>query len=1162
MSRLSATFVLNYLTRVVPSLGHVGTKMKADRVVKGAAILVAIGGVFFESTAFAAPVRFSFSDLNADNTPRTGPVPNGAAQNYRTTSGVTVQMRTATSGTVGVIPPSQPGFLTNLGYGNSGGPGYTLTYTIDQLRTNAPFDSLALEARFLNAAGRTVPVEALRFRTIDIDKDDTATGLPVWQDEVTAFATFNNAPIATTFAIAAPTNDGTVAELTSILGAVRQGQIPSGLTYTGSVPSGLTFLGIDDRLLTSAVFAPTINDLFIAGPDVADNPGAPSPPGPPNPPTDISESYNRSQEGSVQFSTGTNPADGFVVIYSDGLDFTNPGNNGNPPNPVTPNPGQHGLGLLSDFLYTPGIIGVRKQVTNVVNNGSTVTVTYEVAVTNLGETDLFDVKLDDNLVATSTGAYAQSFGNLPAAGLTISRAPTPATGSTLSPNPGYDGNGNAQLLQLTGNSLTARQTKTLSYDVTFTQDPVPGNRPAQYNSQVVASGNTIGGGLTQDRSNDGAQVQDDETLNADGKRGDSDPTAAPTTPGVFGDDIVTTAASFNPGGILTAASSRVDVAGSPSRVDDTVTSFRVPPPTPKIGVTKQVLGVPVPVAGQPGAYDITYRQIVSNVSSALVAAPSLSTVTLTENFSNNNNPDPTNQNAFRIGQANGAASATVLAGSVTSPATAPAGYPAGYIASTVNPAFSGAAGNTNLNAPITLANRGSYSIVDYVVRVVPQAGIPLEGLPPFEGQVFASGNFPTGQEGVTGETRDLSDDVTGVAADAGQISPADGSADTPRNAANLPQSNPIPSLDGPNGANAATNENNRTPVTLSSDPAIGLLKRVVGTPTNNGDGTYNVTFRYTVTNTGPVGLTGVSISDNIQAQFADNGLKPVVSNPKRPIDEFLGIVSTDTTQPVGNAPAVAGLSANRALSDTPADALSTVATLAPGQSSVVDVVVKIRPGAANLSYSYDGAARAAGVGTNAARTPVADISDDGTIIGGIAQTPTPNTLRPAVGNPNDPNAQNPTPVVLDPIKVTLYKAIITVPGQNFTTPLSAEGLVLNAPDDVKGVSKLNRNLTNGDQVIYTLYAVNSSGAPIVDFEVCDALKAGQLLVIPNTLPLPAGVTSVGFGPLTPPTGGTTLLPLGRTCDPRTGGVGGTIVFTIPSLPTGTTALPFTIRVNR
>jgi uncharacterized repeat protein (TIGR01451 family) len=1129
MSRLSATFVLNYLTRVVPSLGHVGTKMRPDRVVKGAAILVAIGGVFSGTPAFAA--TFTWATRIAP----TGPGGPTTGTTYTiTNTGVKLRINFDVTGgtTLNTLAPSK------LGGPNAGAdPNITLGANITTAGTviggAGPFGNLGIRSVFVNAAGQAVPVDGLNYQLVDIDKDDDSNfppfnSPPSWQDQMTTFALNGTTPLPITGTLVGGTV-GTVQANSATPFAVTTGNPAATLGTLAATPTqALSFLGIVDLDITST---------NGTGPEDDASGTLPA--------NYLQEASNRSQEGNVRISmNGGASATEFVVLYGDGNNFVGTSTG-------------HGAGVLGQIDFTPGVIGVRKQATAIVPDPAVpggFIVTYQVGVTNLGETRLTNVVLDDNLTA-AVSTYDQSFGNFgaDATGVTIvANSLQPVAGNPGTPlvlnTATYTGSGATDQLLGANNVLELSETKTLTYQVKFT----PNAGITQFNSQVVAEGTMPGGGITRDRSNDGAGIED--------APGDLDPTS--DNDNVVGNTLLIGTDAILP---ATASAGSFDAAGlrlasSVGAGDDTVTSFRITPPSPQIGVTKQVLGVPVPVAGQPGAYDITYRQIVSNVSSALVAAPSLNTVTLTEDFSNNNNPDLANRNAFRIGQANGAASATVLAGSVTSPATAPAGYPADYLSSTanVNPAFSGGVGNTNLfNTPITLANRGSYSIIDYVVRVVPQPGIPLEGLPPFEGQVSTSGNFPTGQEGVTGETRDLSDDVTGVAA-ASQVSPADGSANQPLTGAGLPLSNPIPALDG----DAARNENNRTPVTLSSDPAIGLLKRVVGTPTNNGDGTYNVTFRYTVTNTGPVGLTGVSISDNIQAQFADNGLKPVVSNPKRPIDEFLGIVSTDTTQPVGNAPAVAGLSANRALSDTPADALSTVATLAPGQSSVVDVVVKIRPGAANLSYSYDGAARAAGVGTNAARTPVADISDDGTIIGGIAQTPTPNTLRPAVGNPNDPNAQNPTPVVLDPIKVTLYKAITTVPGQTFTTPLSAEGLVLNAPDDVKGVSKLNRNLTNGDQVIYTLYAVNSSGAPIVDFEVCDALQAGQLLVIPNTLPLPSGVTSVGFGPLTPPTGGTTLLPLGRTCDPRTGGVGGTIVFTIPSLPTGTTALPFTIRVNR
>ncbi len=1525
MSRLSATFVLNYLTRVVPSLGHVGMKMKADRVVKGAAILVAIGGVFGGDAAIAA--NFAFSTLPNVAQRTIVPTPNGAAIDYATNTGVTVRMVAATNGSLvffRLAPGNADGpefaapSVSRLGQASATDPNpNTALYSIDQATGAAPgsFDTMGLRVQFLNAAGNVVPVQNLRFRTIDIDKDDTSASPPVWQDEVTAFATFGNAASATA-ATPATTTVGTVSAFTGL----RQATVPAGLNFTGAIPVGLTFVGIDDIDTIAAVASASIDDPFTPSLDGIDGTGGP-----------VSEAFNRSQEGTVEFSTATAPADGFIVLYSDGVVF----NNTNPTSPSF-----HGLGMLSDFRYSPGIIGVRKRVTNVVNNGATVTVSYEVSVTNLGEVALTNIELDDNLSA-AVSTYDQSFGNIPAAGLTISGL-TSATLSTNNAGPGiYDGGSSDQLLAAggAGNNLAIAETKTLSYNVTFTPGAI-----TQFNTQVVATGTMTGGGITRDRSNDGARVED-------ATPGDNDPTAV----SALNSETLTSAANFNAStGILTAAG-----AG-----DDTVTSFILPAATPKIGVTKQVISSVPAADGTLGAYDVTYRQIVSNVSST-AGSEALTTVTLTEDFSNNNNPNPASQNAFRIGQANGAASATVVAVRVPT-ASELAAYPsAGYIAATPNTSFTGGAGNQNLiTTPLSFPVRGNYSIVDYVVRVVPQPGVPLEGLPPFEGQAIASGNFPQPGVGGTGQTVDKSDDVTSLPA-ASQISPPDGSADTPLSGTGVAVSNPIPALDVTNGVNnATTNENNRTPVSfaapsaakialskrvtgvvdngngtfdvtyrqlvqntgtvpltsvkvtenlddtfrrnqsngaraievrsitvpalgtlgipvtpgvnfktltpgalnptattinmlaggdslapneygvvdfvvrvtpgnssesyglpltagafssfngsaiatgdiadglsptdrsedaaqfpkgtvgaplgaklldadglidpatasplagpaaesnentptpvlfpqiavakrisnisgtgtaadpfiveytvvttnvgaitlnnvqtnetsldqnfpnaqvpdanatfvagslanvsgvvaplnsapdgftaedgvanqnlfregltleptqsttvryqvrlvsppnditfnsqsaatgsgvaaptaldvpqltprdLSDDgstpdpnagdglrgrgpgeddptplrfpiaPQIGLTKQVFGTPVNNNDGTYDVTFRYRVQNTGLVPLTGVSIADNLQAQFAGQGLNRTTNPP--PVDEFLGVVGNPTPRPTeGTGPAiVVGSSPNRGRSDIPADALGTVpGTLGIGESSVVDVVVRVRPGAANLTNRYDGAARAVGLSVGAIPTAVNDISDDGTFLNGVAQTPTPDVLKAPVGNPNDPNAQNSTPVILSQSArlINLFKAITKVPGESFTSPLDVPGIPAFATN-VVGKSTVPRNLTNGDLVEYTLYAVNATDTAILTFEVCDPLP-GDLRFVRSEGNTTFGVSQpASFPPLVPPTGGQ------GTCNEATranGSPGGTVVFSIPNLPARTSIpLPFTVRIQR
>lgn len=1529
MSRLSATFVLNYLTRVVPSLGHVGRRMKPDRVIKRAAILVAIGGILSEKPAFAATFTWDSVFPAATSTN----VSFATGQNFPVgTSGVRVQFD---FGTRGGVTLHESGGLPSSGLfvGKLGGPSFS---PADPNITLAAFirnpnvvsgatgvqdwGNLTFRTAFTNAAGQRVPVNNLRYQIVDIDKDDNepANTQPLrWQDQVTTFALLDTTGIPINVTAGAPVPLGTVPLTTPAV--ITTGNPAPNVTSVNTTPAtARTFQGIDDGD-TAANPPGSLNDPGTnnTGPERDGT----TPPGTGG--NALSEASNRSREGNLLVDAGANSATEFVVMYGDGNAILNP------TPPVAER--QHGAGVLGQIDFDPGIIGVRKEVKRVVNNGSTVTVEYEVAVTNLGVFELNNIRLDDNLARPvntnpsldpAIGGYFRSFGNIPGAGLAAGTTVRILPGGTLTGgNAAYNGNTVDQLLDGT-DSLAIGETKTISYTVEFAPGAV-----TKFDTQVVASGTMPGGGITRDRSNDGARIED-------ATPGDNDPTAAGA---IGGDTPPNTAANFAtviPGGVAQGLSSTGAGLGTG---DDTVTSFILPAPSPQIGVTKQVLGQPVPVAGVPGAYDVTYLQVVRNVSSAGVTNPLLINVQLNENLeatfrlapgvpngagsavvnpssivsltpaeaaaqgftnpgfqplpvnpgftgngandllistgsqlnrgeygvirytvrvspraggpaledpavgffdgqvtatatgsggdvtdlsddvtgiatvaaddaataadyqsqvprlgfvantpagpqprpsadgtaaaTNRNNLTPvsfaaqpaialskrvtnvvdngngtfdvtyrqvvqnigpttltgvqiTNENlntTFRVGATDGARSVQVLSTTpVTSTAAFGAAVPAGFVPLTGG-TFDGV-GNRNLLAGTNTLTPNQYGAVDFVVRVTPGNTTESYGIPPFNDTALASGSvdgteqivtdpsedaarFPKGTTGVpTAELLDANNDgianqgattpgaagentptpvlfpqiavakrissITGTGTDADPyiveytivttnvgattltnvqtteppltgapgvavfpgvnatlvgppsrvptglpgdvastpnagfdntttsqslfnpltlapnqsttvryqvrlVSPPNDITFNSRSTAtgsgvSAPTSPDVPPLaprdlsdDGtspdPNTGDGVRGrgpgEDDPTPLRFPIGPEISLFKQVFGTPVDNGDGTFDITFRYRVQNTGLVPLNNVSIADNLQAQFAGQGLNRTTNPP--PVEQFLGVIST-TPQPgessPGLAPIAVGTSANRGLSDAPVDALGIVpGTLGLGQSSVVDVVVRVRPGAANLTNTYDGAARTVGVGTNAAQTQVNDISDDGTFLNGVPQTPTPNQLRP-VGSPADPNAQNATPVVLSQAvpPIALFKAITAAPGQTFTQPLGLPG----APANVLGVERLSRNLNNGDQVVYTLYAVNSTPAPIANFEVCDALEGGLRFV--SATNLPTGVSAAAFGPLTPPGPN----PLGRTCNPASGGAGGTVVFTIPNLPTGTTALPFTVRVNR
>jgi uncharacterized repeat protein (TIGR01451 family) len=1024
MSRLSATFVLNYLTRVVPSLGHVGTKMRADRVVKGAAILVAIGGILSEKPAFAATFTWDnvFPATTSTNvsfaTGQNFPVINAGVN-----TGVRVQFDFGTRGGVTLHDNAgPPNLVTNLFVGKLGGPSsgvgdpnITLAAFIRNPNVVSgatgiqDWGNLTFRTRFTNAAGQNVPVNNLSYQIVDIDKDDNAPAntQPLrWQDQVTTFALLDTTGVPINVTADAPGSLGTV-PLTTPAVITTGNPAPNVASVNVTPATARTFQGGDDLDTTNSGPAST-NDLGTnnTGPETDGNA--------------LTEASNRSREGNLLVDTGASSATEFVVMYGDGNAVLNP------TPPVAER--QHGAGVLGKIDFNPGIIGVRKEVKRVVNNGSTVIVEYEVAVTNLGAVRLDNIRLDDNLARPvntnpsldpAIGGYFRSFGNIPGAGLAAGTTVKILSGGTLTGgNAAYNGNGDDGLLNGT-DSLDPNTTKTISYTVEFTPGAV-----TKFDTQVVASGTMPGGGITRDRSNDGTAF--------DGN-GDNDPTAA----GVVGSDLITADASFTRPILGTAEARGLPLIGAGSGSgDDTVTSFILQPPVPQIGVTKKVLSSQ-PVPGQTGVYDVTYLQVVRNVSAASATDPlrSLTAVQLTENFAGPNG-------TFRINETNGAGSAVVLidpASAIKSltqaEATAQGFTNPGLRVLAVNPGFTGNGANELLISTNNQLDRGEFAVIRYTVRVSPRAGGPALENPivgVFDGQVTATANR-TG-----GTAEDLSDDVTDVATVAADdaATAADYQSQVPRLgfAANTPAgSQPRPSVDGP--VAAATNRNNKTPVSFAAQAAkISLGKRVTNV-IDNGNGTFSVTYRQIVQNTGTETLNNVRITEDLSRTFRTGN----TITGARAID----VTRVDPVTSLGSFTPPAG-SAFKALTVNPSfegvagqSMLATGNSLAPNEYGAVDFTVLVTPGNTPESYGLDGPGTNDGPFNGQARaegdvndgTSPSDLSNDlarfptGTVGAGVqpgdaltpADSPTPvqfpqiavakrvsNIQRTGTGNPGDP----------------------------------------------------------------------------------------------------------------------------------------------------------------
>ncbi|MEI6577552.1 MAG: Ig-like domain-containing protein, partial [Bacteroidota bacterium] len=162
--------------------------------------------------------------------------------------------------------------------------------------------------------------------------------------------------------------------------------------------------------------------------------------------------------------------------------------------------------------------------------------------------------------------------------------------------------------------------------------------------------------------------------------------------------------------------------------------------------------------------------------------------------------------------------------------------------------------------------------------------------------------------------------------------------------------------------------NDPTPATFSEHPSVGLAKRVVGTPINNHDGTYNMTYEFLAKNTGDVTIHNVQITENLSTTFPG---KTVV------------FVSSSSSSFAVNS----GFSGNGNL-------LSGSDVLSVGQFGTVLLTIKVTP-TTNLG-PYNNNATALAVSQFGAT--VSDVSTNGTVVDpendgpGNNSVPTPVTF--------------------------------------------------------------------------------------------------------------------------------------------------------------------------
>ncbi|MFK8017821.1 MAG: hypothetical protein AB8G17_20525, partial [Gammaproteobacteria bacterium] len=583
----------------------------------------------------------------------------------------------------------------------------------------------------------------------------------------------------------------------------------------------------------------------------------------------------------------------------------------------------------SAVTVTPAQIGVAKAVTTgpTSNGDGSYNLTYTVTVENTGGAVLNNVQAVDDLATTFAGATSFSV--------------VSTSSSDFITNAGFNGTSDTDLL--TGaDTLAAGVSGTVLVTVSVT----PGANLGPYNNVVTATGTSPGGTTPTDTSTDGANVD---------PNGNGDPT----------DDTTPTPVSFTETPqIGTAKTVTAPVNNGDGTYDVTYTVL-----------IENTGDVPLDDVQATDSLVTTFSG-----ASFTVAAPTSADFAVNGGFNGNADTALLAGTDTLAGGASGTVSfvVTVTPGSnlgpynnaATASGTSPAGTPVNDLSQNgtdVDPDGNGNPGNNSVPTPVTFTQApeigaakavtagpvnngdGSYDLT-YTITVENTGDVALSALQvtenlasTFTGATFSLGAISSPDFSVNpsfngiGNT-DLLDasDTLAVGASGTILVPVTvtpganlGPYDNVATASgDAPDGTPVTdaSTDGadvdPNGNGDPGDDSVPTPVSFAETPEIGTAKAVTAGPTNNGDGTYDLTYTITVENTGDVTLNAVQIAEDLAATFAT-------------ADSFT----------VG-APASADFAVNGAFNgDGVTDLLAGTDTLAVGASGTITVPVTVTPGA-------------------------------------------------------------------------------------------------------------------------------------------------------------------------------------------------------------------------
>ncbi len=728
--------------------------------------------------------------------------------------------------------------------------------------------------------------------------------------------------------------------------------------------------------------------------------------------------YGNSATGGATSAGGAALSDVSAV----GL-FPDANGNGDPTDDSTP--------TSVSFSEAPELGVAKSVVAGPTNNGNgTYSLTYRIVVANSGDVPVHSVQLTDNLTITFTGATGFSVNTV--------------TGSGLTPNPLYNGTTNASLLTGT-NTLATGASGSVDLQVTVT----PGANLGPYGNNVTGSATSAGDAALSDVSTSGSNPD----TNGNGNPADD---SAPTSvtfseaPRIGVAKAVVSGPTNNGNGTY-SLTYRVMVVNSGDApitgvqvTDNLVTTFAGATGFSVSAVTGSGLATN-------SFYNGTTNTNLLTGANALATGTS-GTVDLQVTVTPGANLGPYGNNATGSATSAGGAALSDVSTAGSNPDTNGNGNPADDSAPTIvtfSESPEAGVAKAIVTGPTNNGN-GTYSLT-YRVRLENSGDVPINSVQvtdnlaaTFAGATGFSVNTVTGT-GLTANTLyngttntnlltgtntlatgasgtiDLQVTVTPGAKLGPYGNNATGSATSAGGAA-LSDVSAAGSNPDTNGNGNPSDDSAPTSVTFSEAPRIGVAKAVVSGPTNNGNGTYSLTYRILVANSGDVPIHSVQLTDNLTATFAGAtgfSVNTLTSSGLAPNPGYNGTTNTNL--------------------------LTGANTLATGASGTVDLQVTVTPGANLGPYGNS----ATGGATSAGGAALFDASTAGS---------NPDTN--GNGNPADDSTQTSVSFIESP-RIGVAKAVVSGPTNNGdgTYSLTYRILVANSGDVPVHSVQLTDNLT-------------------------------------------------------------------------------------------------------